>query len=119
MAHQGREGFPVGVSVRGSIGREIVERGADTIDHARKVQRIALDPLRHIVIISVLPGAEPEKDQMQMVRPGTADQSIDVRPIELPRLRLDLFPIHGRSRRVDVHGFEGWPNFPQHGRPRA
>jgi len=52
--------------------------------------RVRLHPLGHIVLAAVLPGAEPEQIQPDMVLARLGDDGIDDGVVELSRLWFEL-----------------------------
>ena len=81
------------------------------IDYPWEVRGVHLDPLGDVVHFPVLPGAEPEQDQIQMMSACLFYQFVDVREIELSGLWFHLFPVDGGFDRIYMHGLDGWPHF--------
>ena len=79
--------------------------------------RVGLDPFGRILRVGVLPGAEPQQDQADIVvaAPATSKR-VDPGEIEAALDRLDLFPGDGDLDRVGVQLVDDRPDLGQHGR---
>jgi len=119
VTHESGKSLGVGVERGSGEGRRRIERAAVLVDHARIAFGVQLHPLRHIVRVAVLPGAEPKQDQAQPVGASLSEQSVDDAVIELPLLGLDLLPVDRDLDCVGVQELHGRPNSWEHGGPTA
>ena len=81
--------------------------------------RVGLNPLGNVVVLAVLPGAEPEQDQLQVVLTRTVYEQIYVGEVELAGRGLHHFPIDGCLDRVDVEVCKRGPDIGKGTRPGA
>ena len=102
VLHQRGERFRVGGDVRFAEGREDLDAAAVLAERAREAILVHLDPLGRVARHAVLPTAEPEEDEPQVVAAGRFDEAIDEREVELAFARLDEVPIRGDEHRVEI-----------------
>ena len=76
---------------------------------ARETLLIALHPRRHVGGHAVLPRAEPEDHELEIVRARIAQQFIDRGPVEFSFGGLDEFPRHRREHGVEIHRLQARP----------
>ena len=119
VLHEGGEGGDVGGEVVGGAGRHDVEQLAVCGLLARVGFGVGLDPLGDVVVLAVLPGAEPEEHEAEMVFARLVDEEVDVAEVEGALGGLHLLPVDGRLGGVDVHGLEGAPRGGEGGGPGA
>ena len=62
--------------------------------HTRELLLVALYPLRHVVALTIFPGAEPQKNEAQIALTRSLDCKIDGAKVELTRLWLNRLPIN-------------------------
>jgi hypothetical protein len=63
------------------------------------------------VLAAVLPGAEPQEYQVNMVFARLRNDRIDSGIVELSRLVLEFLPVDGYLERVGVQVFNRRPDF--------
>jgi hypothetical protein len=80
---------------------------------------VLFHPKRHIVIAAVLPGGEPEEDEMEVVCPCLCQQGVDEREIKFVLLGFELFPVDGGFEGIEVEIFCCQPCAGQQGGPGA
>ncbi len=119
VLHEGGEGALVRFEgCRGKRGRRVNQLSA-LIGHMGIALGIELHPFGHIVLAAVLPGAEPEQNQVNVVLAGLGEDGVHRRVIELPLLGLELLPVDRRFERVGMEVFDGGPHLGERGRPVA
>jgi hypothetical protein len=69
--------------------------------------------------VAVLPCAEPQQHDVQVVRPRAGDNRIYVAVIEPSRLWFELLPIHRCLNRIGVKRLHGAPHLRQLAGPSA
>jgi hypothetical protein len=116
MAHQSHKGALVRLERRAAVWARHVVRLAVPGHHPRETLRIRLDPFGHVAWAGVLPGAEPQQDQSDVVLACLRNQHIDPGKVELSLHRLDLLPGDGNLERVGMKRADRRPDFGQHGR---
>ena len=119
MPHHRREYLRVGFHRCLSVRRRRIDRLSIAADDVGILSGIVLHPLGHVVVASVLPGAEPQQHQMHLVLPPFLEQRVNQRKIEHPRLRLDLLPVNRNFDGVGVQRLYRRPHLRQHARPGA
>ena len=119
VSHEGGEGVLVGFEIDGGAGGHDVEELAFGVLFAGVLFGVGLDPLGDVMVLAVLPGAEPEEDDVEMVLAGLVDDEVDVAEVEFVLRGFDLFPVDGGFDGVDVEGFEGGPGDGKRGGPGA
>src|SRR5260370_23582182 len=117
--HEGGEGVLVGFEVGRGVGREHVQDFAVGVQLAGILFGIGLDPLRYVVCLAVLPGSEPEQNEVEVVLTCTVYEQIHVGEVELALFGLHLLPVDGRFDGVDMKGVECRPYLWQSAGPRT
>ena len=107
MTHERGERGLVGVEIGGRTGRHHVEQFAVIVLLARVGPGIGLDPLRYVVVLTVLPRAEPQQHKVKAVLAGLTDEEIHAGEVEGPFRRLNLLPVDRCFNGVGVHGLSG------------
>ena len=110
VAHQGDKGSFVGVEVGARVGRKNVNRLTVRADHAREPFGIGLRPLWRVMHVAVFPSTKPKQHHMEVVLTGAVHNCIDVVPIELLSLRLNLLPVDRGFHRVGVQFRKRFPD---------
>ena len=119
VRHQPREGGAVGVERRRRERRERVDALPLLVDHPREALVVELDPGRRVAGRGVLPSAEPEQHEMNLMRAGLGEQLVEKGKVELAFLGLDLLPGDRHFERVGVELRDRRPDLGQHGGPGA
>ena len=110
VVHQSGKGFGVGRHSGFAEGAQGFERTNDGNGFAfvdlntREAGKVLLDPVRRVTRCAVLPTAEPEDDEAQMILPRLCDHAIERGVVELALFRLELRPGDGDQRGVQVAG---------------
>ena len=104
MAQKRGKGCLVGVEVGGGVGAHHVEQLAVGVLLARVGAGVGLDPLRNVVVLPVLPCAEPEQDDAEVVLARLRDQQVHVGEVECAFGGLHLLPVDGGLDGIGVHG---------------
>ncbi len=115
VVQQGDIGLLVGLARRGVVRRQGVGGRAVLAGQAREALVVELDPARRIARTGILPGAEPQDVEADIVLTRLLDQRIDEAEIEMAFGRLDLFPRHRHDQSIGVHGLDRRPYLGQHG----
>ena len=105
------EGSLIGVEIGGRVGTHHVQQLAVGVLLARVGLGVGLDPLRNVVVLAVLPGAEPEQDEVEVVLARLRDQQVHVGEVECALGGLDLLPVDGGLDSIGVHGFGCAPRY--------
>ena len=119
VVHQRSEGSLISLEIRGRIGREYVDWLSMWVHDPGKASGVGLYPLGNVVHPAVLPGAKPEQHHIGVMGAGLLHKFVDIREIELPRLRFHLLPIDRRFYGVRMHCLNRWPDFGQRRWPPA
>ncbi len=119
VGHERGECLGIGRQRGGGERRRRVDRMAVLIDHMRVGMRGPLHPLRHVVLVAVLPRPEPQQYQVQLVLSRLREQRVDGAVIVCALFRLELFPVHRDFHGVGMHILDGGPDFGQNLRPAA
>ena len=119
VAHQRGEGRLIGLERGGCVGRWRIRGVAVLIDHVEIAAGLELHPFRHVVLAAVLPGAEPEQHQADMMLARLGEQGVDHGVVELALAGFELFPVDRHLDRIGMQVLDGRPDFGQHGGPGA
>lgn len=111
VAHQGGESAAIGLQRLPVEGGQDFGVGSVAVFRQREpISEVLFHPGGHVAGHTVLPGSEPEQDQMQVVGPGRCEQVIHRREVELSLRRFQQFPVHRREDRIQARLPEGLPS---------
>jgi hypothetical protein len=102
VLHQADECPAIAIEVRLRVRREDPHGLAGGPDHARKLRGVLFDPGRSVIHHAVLPGAEPEQDELEPVPARAGEQRIHAGEVQAALLGLELVPIHGDLKGITV-----------------
>ncbi|OPZ77194.1 MAG: hypothetical protein BWY77_01747 [bacterium ADurb.Bin431] len=110
MAHQGGEGAYIGLEILRAersedfLGLSCARAGAG------EAHRVRFHPEGRVAGHAVLPGAEPEQDELEVVGAGGLEDAVDERKFKTPLLRLDQLPVDGHQGCVEMHVLQLGPD---------
>ena len=108
MLHERGEGVAVSFKVSAGVGGEDVDGLTGGVDDAGVPGGVGFDPLWRVVHVAVLPGAEPEDDEMHVVLAGLIDEEISGGEIEGALFGLKAAP----SRWEPLQCWRAYPQGP-------
>ena len=107
--HQAAEGPLIRLESGAAERGEVADLVAVVGDDPPEAGRVLLDPLGDIFHVAVLPGAEPEEDQLEVPLPAGFDDLFDKEGVKEPLRRLEALPADGDGAGVDFHQLAGFP----------
>ncbi len=102
VPHERGERMDIGVKRSLSERRWRIHRAAVFAGDVLVLLRIPLHPLRRVMLAAVLIESEPEQNQVNMMLAGLCEQRVCHGVVELPWLRLELFPVDRHLDRIGV-----------------
>ena len=110
-AHQGSKCLAVLLHGFGAQGRDGVEFFTRHLFSPEIGFRVLFHPGRHIHRLGVLPQAEPQETEFQILPSGRADHRLHKGKVIAAFRRLNQFPVHRSDHRVHVQPAQRWPEF--------
>ena len=109
VLHEGGEGAGVGLLQVGGGGREHLN-GRAALNDAREAFGIALDPDGRVTGHAVLPGGEPEEDDLLVLGAGLGEESVDEGEVVGAFGGLDELPCERGDDCVEAEGGHAGPD---------
>ena len=103
------EGCLIGFEIGRRVGAHDVQQLAVGVLLAWVGLGVGLNPLGDVVVLAVLPCAEPEEDEAEVVLAGLSDEQVHIGEVECALGGLHLLPVDGGLDGIGVHGFGGAP----------
>ena len=119
VAHERGEHADIQLLRRGTERRWRIRRSPVLVRQMEITRRVGLHPLGHVVLAAVLPCAEPEQIQTDMVFARLGDDGVHHRVVVLFRLWFELLPVDRDLERIGVEILDGRPYLRKHARPAA
>jgi hypothetical protein len=73
--------------------RQRIDFSAFRVGYVRDIRFVQLDEFRRVMAAAILPGAEPQQHQVQMMLTRPGKQCMQQRRIKMAALRLELLPV--------------------------